>query len=651
MRGVGSAPRTLAWAADHPPFPEIELVMDRTAEDVLRATPLLRSLDDEELAFLAGRARIHGIPSGSYVFHESQPRRAFGILVRGRVQIVKGSRGMQQVLHLLSQGESYGEGSLLDDYPHSTSGVVTEDAEVLEIPRETLGEVMTAQPRLYAKLVVAAAHVISSRLRFANTLLSGRGTGYLSGELRTEHDLLGERQLSVDLYYGVQTLRALENFPITGIAISQYAYLIRALAAIKEAAAEANHDLGLLTDEVKDAVVRACREIRDGRLHEQFVVDVVQGGAGTSTNMNANEVIANRALELIGKRKGDYDAIHPNNHVNLSQSTNDVYPTALKLAAVWAIDELVAALGDLRDAFAAKGQEFSAMLKMGRTQLQDAVPMTLGQEFNAFAVTIGEDMDRLREAAALVREINMGATAIGTGINTHPEYARMVRDRLAEVTGLELITAPDLIEATADTGAFVQLSGVLKRVAVKLSKICNDLRLLSSGPRTGLAEINLPAMQPGSSIMPGKVNPVIPEVVNQVCFQVVGNDLTITMAAEAGQLQLNVFEPVIGFNLFQSVDMLTRGAVVLRERCVVGITANADRMRSMVEHSIGLVTALVPYIGYERSSEVAKEALETGRGVYELVREKEWLSQERLDEILTPEAMTRPRAMPLPVEG
>jgi aspartate ammonia-lyase len=625
--------------------------MDRSITDILRANPLFRSLDDEELAFLSERARMRDFAAGAYVFRESQPRRAFGILVNGRLQIVKGARGTPEVLHLLSSGESYGEGSLLDEYPHSTSGLVTEDAEVLEIPREAVAEIASEQPRLYAKLVVAAAHVISSRLRFANTLLSGRGSGYLSGELRTEHDLLGERQLSVDLYYGVQTLRAMENFPITGIPISQYPYLIRALAAIKEATAVANHDLGLLSVEVKDAVVRACREIRDGRLHEQFVVDVVQGGAGTSTNMNANEVIANRALELIGRRKGDYDVIHPNNHVNLSQSTNDVYPTALKLAAVWAINDLITALGELREAFAAKGREFSDYLKMGRTQLQDAVPMTLGQEFTAFAVTIGEDQDRLREAAALVREINMGATAIGTGINTHPQYAQQVRMRLVEVTGLELITAPDLIEATADTGAFVQLSGVLKRVAVKLSKICNDLRLLSSGPRTGLAEINLPPMQPGSSIMPGKVNPVIPEVVNQVCFQVVGNDLTITMAAESGQLQLNVFEPVIGFNLFQSVDMLTRAAVVLRERCVVGITANRERMRAMVEHSIGLVTALVPYIGYEKSSAVAKEALETGRGVYELVREKGWLSQQALEELLTPEAMTRPRAMPLPPEG
>jgi aspartate ammonia-lyase len=377
----------------------------------------------------------------------------------------------------------------------------------------------------------------------------------------------------------------------------------------------------------------------------------VQGGAGTSTNMNANEVIANRALELLGHRRGDYRCCHPNDHVNLSQSTNDVYPTALKLAAHWALDELVRALADLAEAFRARGAEFAGVLKMGRTQLQDAVPMTLGQEFTAFAVTIGEDIDRLREAAALIREINMGATAIGTGINTDPRYASLVCRKLREVTGLDLMTAPDLVEATADTGAFVQLSGVLKRVAVKLSKICNDLRLLSSGPRAGLGEINLPPMQPGSSIMPGKVNPVIPEVVNMVCFQVVGNDLTITMAAEAGQLQLNVFEPVIGFNLFQSVGMLARAAVVLRERCVVGITANRERLREMVYHSIGLVTALVPYIGYERSAAVATEALATGRGVYELVCEKGWLSREALDEILTPEAMTRPRAMPHPLEG
>ncbi|HEX2188639.1 MAG TPA: aspartate ammonia-lyase [Longimicrobiaceae bacterium] len=620
--------------------------MTQSAATVLASNPLFQDLDGDEVGFLAGLAELKRCPAGSHVFRESQPRRSFGIVLSGRIDIVKGLRGRPETLHSLVPGESYGEGSLLDDYPHSTSGVVVEDAETLEIPRERIRDIAGERPALYGKLATAAARVISSRLRHANLRLTGRGAGYLSGELRAERDLLGERHISVDLYYGVQTLRAVENFPITGIPISQYPYLVSALAAVKEAAALANRELGILDPTVADAIVDACREVRSGRLHEQFVVDVVQGGAGTSTNMNANEVVANRALELLGRRKGEYEVVHPNNHVNLSQSTNDVYPTALKIAANWALQDLVGALGELREAFLAKGREFADVLKMGRTQLQDAVPMTLGQEFTAFAVTIGEDIDRLGEAAALIREINMGATAIGTGINTDPRYASTVRRTLAEATGLELVTAPDLIEATADTGAFVQLSGVLKRVAVKLSKICNDLRLLSSGPRTGLNEINLPAMQPGSSIMPGKVNPVIPEVVNMVCFQVVGNDLTITMAAEAGQLQLNVFEPVIAFNLFQSVDMLTRGAVVLRERCVVGITANRERLLEMVHHSIGLVTALVPYIGYERSSAVAKEALHSGRGVYELVREKGWLSQEQLDDILSPEAMTHPRTMP-----
>lgn len=463
---------------------------------------------------------------------------------------------------------------------------------------------------------------------------------------RTEKDLLGEREIPEYHYYGIQTLRAVENFPITGIRIAQYPHLINALAAVKQAAAAANFELDLLEKPIADAIAAACIEIRDGALHGEFVVDVIQGGAGTSTNMNANEVIANRALELIDKERGDYDVVHPNNHVNLSQSTNDVYPTALRIAAHWSLHDLENALEALAQAFMDKAREFDDIVKMGRTQLQDAVPMTLGQEFQAYAVTIREDIERLHEASALIREINMGATAIGTGINTDPRYAALVCTKLSAITGLELVTSPDLVEATQDTGAFVQLSGVLKRVAVKISKICNDLRLLSSGPRAGLNEINLPAMQPGSSIMPGKVNPVIPEVVNQVCFQVVGNDLTVTMAAEAGQLQLNVFEPVIAFNLFQSVAILTQAARVLRERCVVGITANRERIRQLLERSIGVVTALVPYIGYERASAVAREALESDRGVYELVLEKGWLTKPQLDEILSPDAMTKPRPMP-----
>ena len=620
--------------------------MNSRTLSILRDHSLLRALSADEVDVLAGIAQVRTVPAGSYIFRENQPRQAWGMVLAGRVEIVKGLNGRPEILHVLGPGESFGESSLLDDYPHSTSGLVTDDAEVLEIARARIRALAESCPDLFGKLALAAAQVISSRLRNANARLSGREAGYLSGELRIEHDLLGERALSTDLYYGVQTLRATENFPITGIPVSQYAHLVHALAAVKQAAAEANRDLGLLAPDIAGAIIQAAREIRSGRLHNQFVVDVVQGGAGTSTNMNANEVIANRALEILGHRKGEYEVVSPNDHVNLSQSTNDVYPSALKIAASWAIEDLARALAELRDAFFTKGDEFADVLKMGRTQLQDAVPMTLGQEFRAFGVTIGEDIDRLREAAALIREINMGATAIGTGINTAPGYAAVVREKLSAATGLDLVTAPDLIEATADTGAFVQLSGILKRVAVKLSKICNDLRLLSSGPRTGLNEINLPPMQPGSSIMPGKVNPVIPEVVNQICFQVVGNDLTITMAAEAGQLQLNVFEPVIAFNLFQSMDMLVRGAVVLRERCVLGITANRERALQMVRHSIGLVTALVPYIGYDRASEVAKEALQSGRGVFELVLEKDWLSSSQLDDLLTPEAMTSPRPIP-----
>jgi len=466
-----------------------------------------------------------------------------------------------------------------------------------------------------------------------------------AGATRIEHDLLGDRAVPADAYYGVHTLRAVENFPITGNAISIYPDLIRALACIKEAAARANNELGLLDKAQCDAIVAACGEIRHGKLHDQFVVDVIQGGAGTSTNMNANEVIANLALELMGHRKGEYQYLHPNEQVNMSQSTNDVYPTALKVAAYFGIFRLVDAMATLRRAFEAKATEFADVLKMGRTQLQDAVPMTLGQEFSTYAVMLGEDEERLKEAAMLIREINLGATAIGTGINAHPEYAALVCRRLSEITGIPLITSPNLIEATQDCGSFVQLSGVLKRVAVKLSKSCNDLRLLSSGPRAGLGEINLPPMQAGSSIMPGKVNPVIPEVVNQIAFEVIGNDVTVSFAAEAGQLQLNAFEPIIAHSLFKSVTHLTNGCLTLANRCVKGITANRERMRSLVEHSIGIVTALNPYIGYANATQVAQEALTTGRSVAELVLEKKLLSKERLEEILKPDVLTTPRAI------
>ena len=465
----------------------------------------------------------------------------------------------------------------------------------------------------------------------------------LSGKTRREHDLLGEMEIPVEYYFGIQTMRAADNFHISRVRLNFFPELIRALAEVKEGAARANRDLGLLDPQIAEAIVRACEELREGKLREQFVVDMVQGGAGTSTNMNANEVIANRALELLGHTKGEYQYCHPNNHVNLSQSTNDAYPTSVRIATVRSIEKLVEALRRLIDAFHAKGAEFAGVIKMGRTQLQDAVPMTLGQEFEAYAATLTEEIDRLESNMHLFYEINMGATAIGTGINADPDYAALCTKHLCQITGLPLRESSNHVEATSDTGAFIMTSSALKRLAVKLSKICNDRRLLSSGPRCGLNEINLPPRQPGSSIMPGKVNPVIPEVVNQVAFRVIGNDLTVTFAAEAGQLELNVMEPIIVYVLFESIEMLIHAIDTLREKCIVGITANEEVCRRMVHGSIGVVTALNPYLGYETSSMLAKEALQTGKGIYELVLEHKLMSQEELDKVLSPEQMIHPR--------
>ncbi|CAG4882446.1 aspartate ammonia-lyase [Georgfuchsia toluolica] len=461
--------------------------------------------------------------------------------------------------------------------------------------------------------------------------------------MRREHDLIGERNVPNDAYYGIHTLRALENFAISGTSISIYPDLVVALACVKQAAALSNNELGLLDGARTQAILLACEEIREGKLLDEFVVDVIQGGAGTSTNMNANEVIANRALELLGHARGEYQYLHPLEHVNLSQSTNDVYPSAVNIAAQFGIKKLIAAMAELREAFAAKAEEFVDVLKIGRTQLQDAVPMTLGQEFSTYAVMLGEDEERLREAAMLIAEINLGATAIGTGINAPPGYAALVCQYLSDITGLRLITAPNLVEATQDAGAFVQLSGVLKRVAVKLSKTCNDLRLLSSGPRAGFGEINLSPMQTGSSIMPGKVNPVIPEVMNQIAFEVIGNDVTVSFAAEAGQLQLNAFEPIIAHSIFKSINHLTHGCLTLAERCVKGISANREHLRHNVEHSIGIVTALNPFIGYASATEVAQEALASGKSVYAVVLEKGLLSKEQLDALLQPGTLVQTR--------
>jgi len=460
---------------------------------------------------------------------------------------------------------------------------------------------------------------------------------------RIEHDFLGDLEIPEDRYYGVQTMRGLQNFHITGVPISQSPNFIKSLAYVKKAAALANRDLEALEPPIAGAIISACDCIIAGELLEQFPVDMIQGGAGTSTNMNANEVIANKALEILGHPRGRYEIIHPNNHVNCSQSTNDAYPTAFRIALFMEINALLQSMDALQDAFARKGKEFSQVLKMGRTQLQDAVPMTLGDEFTAFSVTMREDLQRLREAQQLVTEINLGATAIGTMINAPEGYPELATSYLREITGIPVKLADHLIEATSDAGAYVQISGVLKRIAVKVSKICNDLRLLSSGPRAGLNEINLPPLQPGSSIMPGKVNPVIPEAVNQIAFHVIGSDVTIAFAAEAGQLQLNVMEPVIVYCLFHSLMILRRGFYTLKDKCVEGITANEEICRSYVLNSIGVVTALNPILGYETCSAIAKEALQSGGSVYEIVLRKKLLSKEKLDEILSPENLMNPK--------
>lgn len=458
----------------------------------------------------------------------------------------------------------------------------------------------------------------------------------LSGPVRTETDSLGSHDIPASAYWGIHTMRALENFPISKRPISVYPEFISALAAVKQAAARANLELGVIEPELANRIDAACQRIIDGEFHNEFVVGVIQGGAGTSTNMNANEVIANVALELAGEEKGRYDLIHPIDDVNRSQSTNDTYPTAIKIALAYSLKTLLEELDLLRRSFAKKGEEFRDILKVGRTQMQDAVPMTLGQEFSSFATTMGEDYDRLQETLWLLAEINLGATAIGTGITAEPGYAAAAVRHLREITGLDLETAPDLIEATSDVGSLMSFSAALKRSAIKLSKISNDLRLLSSGPQAGIGEINLPARQAGSSIMPGKVNPVIPEAVSQVAYAIAGNDVTVTMAAEAGQLQLNAFEPVIAHGLLQSIAWMRQACWTLRVNCVDGITANTERLQAMVASSVGVITALIPFIGYAEAATLAKLALATGRPVADLVVEAGLMSREAVEAELSP---------------
>lgn len=456
---------------------------------------------------------------------------------------------------------------------------------------------------------------------------------------RTEKDLLGSMELPNDTWFGIQTQRAVDNFSITGIPIGHFPELVDSLAMVKAAAALANQELGLLAKEKTEVIVNACADIKAGKYYDAFVVDAIQGGAGTSTNMNANEVIANIALQKLGHKKGEYQFLHPNDDVNLCQSTNDVYPTSACLAIQLSGDVLINTVTQLQLSLEAKASEFSGVLKMGRTQLQDAVPMSLGQEFKAFAVTLGEEISRLQQAGKLLCEVNLGGTAIGTGINSHKDYSALAIANLAEISQKPFVAASNLVEATSDMGAFVYYSGILKRLAVKLSKVSNDLRLLSSGPRTGLGEITLPSVQPGSSIMPGKVNPVIPEAVNQTAYQVIASDLAITLASEAGQLQLNAMEPLIIYNLLNSLKMLNSSCEMLDKRCIQGIKANKERCLEHVEKSIGTVTALVPIIGYANASLVATKALNENKTISEVVLEQKLLTSAELAKVLDPYTM------------
>lgn len=613
--------------------------------DFLSTLPLFHTLTPKELSALEGIVETTQAKKGEVLFSRGDVRDRLRIVFLGRVKLEMAdavTADWDEFTTIFGPGQFMGEATLLQEgMVHRATCTAVADCTFLLVRRAKFLTFAAKHPEAAGKILMAVGAYMFQRVSGAgsNAISAPLAMAYSTGRKRMEYDLLGEREIPAECYFGVQTLRARENFHVSGTTLRSFPVLVRSLAEVKKAAALANARLGMLDATLADAIGQACDEIREGHWLEQFVVDMIQGGAGTSTNMNANEVIANRALELLGRPKGDYATLHPNNHVNLSQSTNDAYPTAVRIAALHSIPALTDALTELCVSLGEKAREFSDVIKMGRTQLQDAVPMTLGQEFEAFRVTFEEDIARIREAKSLFHEVNMGGTAIGTGLNAHKDYAAEVVKALREVTGLPIVRAANLIEATPDTGLFVFFSGVLKRLAVKLSKTSNDLRLLSSGPRCGFNEINLPAMQPGSSIMPGKVNPVIPEVVNQVCFQVIGNDLTITMAAEAGQLQLNVMEPVIVFNLFQSVTILTRAVRSLDRLCVRGITANRDVCRRYVENSIGLVTALNPHIGYENSTRIAMEALATGQTVFDLVLKSGLMTREKLEEALRPENM------------
>ena len=615
--------------------------------EILKMLSDRMQIDKAELQNFFDHGEQKTYKAEEWLFHESSPRRWGGIILDGEVEIVRGVHGSTKHYATLGAGQLISEDAFLGEVPHTSGAFTRLGATLWQITADQIKAFRTEKPEVFFRIVARVAARISERLRVVSqSIAQVKSPVHLKGAMRLEHDSLGEREIPEQAYYGVQTLRAIENFPISGVYVHNFEHMIEGLAFVKKAAAMANHELGVMEEDKMKAICAACDELLTGKLHVHFAVDMFQGGAGTSTNMCANEVIANRGLEIMGHKKGEYEFLHPNDHVNCSQSTNDAYPTAIKLAVLLSLKDLLAAMGQLKEALEAKADAFADVLKMGRTENQDAVPMTLGQEFSAYAVMIDSAVAALKSAGEEFHDINMGATAIGTGLNSPPGYANLVTEKLSEVSGFKLRRARNLVEATQNAGSFAQMSATMKRAAVQISKICNDLRWLSSGPRCGLNEINLPPMQPGSSIMPGKVNPVIPELVNQVCYQIIGYDAVVSMAAEASELELCMAEPIIAYDLLHGMMILKNACITLVSRCIVDIEANREVCRQYVENSIGLVTALNPVLGYEKSAAIAKEALKTGGSVYELVLEKGWLKKEELDDMLRPENMTDPREIP-----
>tara|TARA_R110002072_G_scaffold228234_12_gene385400 strand:+ start:41498 stop:43372 length:1875 start_codon:yes stop_codon:yes gene_type:complete len=607
-----------------------------------RQAHIFANLTEEEAKRLLSMVEQVSFQAGETVFSEGDPRARLMLIRRGRIGLTRVDvTGSPRQVATLVRGDLLGEGMLIGESVHSTTAIAEVRTEVVFLHRDKLREFIGDDHALENRMLATQLAEVVSRVDQLMFRTSGLTHAFSTGLTRSEHDLLGDGQVQAEAYFGLQTLRALSNFDIGGVRLNAYPNLVNSLAMVKKACALANLDCGALTEEIANAIAEAADEVIVGKLHDYFVVDMLQGGAGTSTNMNANEVLANRALELLGHEKGDYEKLHPNNHVNCSQSTNDVYPTALKLGMILSSQRLIEVVAELISAFEIKSDEFAKVYKMGRTQLQDAVPMTLGQEFGAFATSLRQELAALHRTRGELLTFNIGGTAIGTRLNAPKGYPERAIVRLREITGLDVVLAKDLIEATQDTQAFVMFSSSLKSLAIKLSKICNDLRLLSSGPRAGLGEIQLPPRQPGSSIMPGKVNPVIPEVVNQVAYRVIGNDVTVTMAAEAGQLQLNVMEPVIAASVLESLKILANAVHTLRHNCVEGIVANVEQCRMFVENSVGLVTALVPVLGYQKSTEVAAEALASGKSLADVLRDR-GLYTDKIAAALSPERMANP---------